>query len=194
MAVNVNQAGQWTLNDFAQYFSGDTRLLGGSDSYKKIGALAAELREIESQPISDSMVENRTEKIQELMEAAQSYVDTHMDPRTSSGKERRDIAAALKAFCENEKQYTDLAANVRYFRGKTLDEMKQGVNFREIGDLQREMDRLTKLPMTEERVSEYSIAMNRLLQGDVGSGKTVIAFLAMITAAGNGKQFFSKCR
>lgn len=164
MEMNMNQVEQWALNDFAQYFSGETRLLGGSDAYKKIGELAAELREIESQPISDRMVEDRTEKIQELMEAAQSYVDTHMDPRTSSGKERRDIAAALKAFCENEKKYTDLADNVSYFRGKTLDEMKQGVNFREIGDLQREMDRLTKLPMTEERVSEYSIAMNRLLQ------------------------------
>ena len=30
--------------------------------------------------------------------------------------------------------------------------------------------------------------MNRLLQGDVGSGKTIIAFLAMITAADNGCQ------
>ncbi len=33
-----------------------------------------------------------------------------------------------------------------------------------------------------------SHVMTRLVQGDVGSGKTVIAFLAMITAAGNGKQ------
>ncbi len=31
-------------------------------------------------------------------------------------------------------------------------------------------------------------AMNRLLQGDVGSGKTIIAFLAMVTAAENGYQ------
>lgn len=30
--------------------------------------------------------------------------------------------------------------------------------------------------------------MNRLLQGDVGSGKTIVAFLAMITAADNGYQ------
>ena len=30
--------------------------------------------------------------------------------------------------------------------------------------------------------------MNRLLQGDVGSGKTVLALLAMLTAAGNGYQ------
>ncbi|MEI3138196.1 MAG: DEAD/DEAH box helicase [Lachnospiraceae bacterium] len=31
-------------------------------------------------------------------------------------------------------------------------------------------------------------AMNRLIQGDVGSGKTIIAFLAMILAAGNHLQ------
>ena len=30
--------------------------------------------------------------------------------------------------------------------------------------------------------------MSRLIQGDVGSGKTVIAFLAMLTAATNGAQ------
>ncbi len=30
--------------------------------------------------------------------------------------------------------------------------------------------------------------MNRLIQGDVGSGKTIIAFLALLTAAGNGYQ------
>ena len=30
--------------------------------------------------------------------------------------------------------------------------------------------------------------MNRLLQGDVGSGKTVLAFLALILCAENGRQ------
>jgi len=30
--------------------------------------------------------------------------------------------------------------------------------------------------------------MNRLLQGDVGSGKTVVAMFAMFVAAKNGKQ------
>ncbi|MBP5780103.1 MAG: DNA helicase RecG, partial [Clostridia bacterium] len=30
--------------------------------------------------------------------------------------------------------------------------------------------------------------MNRLVMGDVGSGKTVLAMLAMLTAAGNGVQ------
>ena len=30
--------------------------------------------------------------------------------------------------------------------------------------------------------------MHRLLQGDVGSGKTAVAFLAMLTAAGSGCQ------
>lgn len=33
----------------------------------------------------------------------------------------------------------------------------------------------------------------RLLQGDVGSGKTVVAFLAMLAAAGNGYQVRECC-
>lgn len=35
---------------------------------------------------------------------------------------------------------------------------------------------------------EESYAMDRVVQGDVGSGKTVVAFLAMLKAAGSGRQ------
>ena len=40
--------------------------------------------------------------------------------------------------------------------------------------------------LREDMGSPY--AMNRLIQGDVGSGKTIVAFLAMIDAASNGYQ------
>ncbi|CAN0442111.1 unnamed protein product [Scytosiphon promiscuus] len=38
------------------------------------------------------------------------------------------------------------------------------------------------------RGSGATLRMFRLLQGDVGSGKTAVAFLAMLKAAGQGSQ------
>ncbi len=35
---------------------------------------------------------------------------------------------------------------------------------------------------------QKAVAMNRLIQGDVGSGKTILAFLALLMAAANGRQ------
>src|SRR5690606_22428615 len=52
-----------------------------------------------------------------------------------------------------------------------------------------------KLTGAQERVIERIFAdltsdapMNRLVQGDVGSGKTIVAFMAMFAAAENGYQ------
>ena len=64
-------------------------------------------------------------------------------------------------------------------------------------DLRRDIDRLLPFPLSEEQVAAFSEIVNdllsprtmqRLLQGEVGSGKTIVAFLALLLARANGHQ------
>jgi len=64
-------------------------------------------------------------------------------------------------------------------------------------DLRRSIDRRLPFPLSEEQVAAFSEIVNdlrspqtmqRLLQGEVGSGKTIVAFLALLLARENGHQ------
>ncbi len=65
-----------------------------------------------------------------------------------------------------------------------------------VADTKRFMEALPfKLTSAQEKVwfeieddLQKDVCMNRLVQGDVGSGKTIIAFLALLLCAANGKQ------
>ena len=80
---------------------------------------------------------------------------------------------------------------------KDREKENKGIAFHRIGERTRQF--VEKLPFTltqaQKRVlqelradMEAERPMNRLLQGDVGSGKTVVALLAMLTAVENGYQ------
>ena len=90
--------------------------------------------------------------------------------------------------------YLELLLAQRY-RGRR--ERKEGISFPEVGDLVPELIRRLPFPLTkaQRRVmreiwkdmkSPYQ--MNRLLQGDVGSGKTLVALMTMLIAVANGYQ------
>ncbi|MDD1748819.1 MAG: ATP-dependent DNA helicase RecG [Methanothrix sp.] len=75
--------------------------------------------------------------------------------------------------------------------------IEQGISFKKDGEMKKRF--YDSLPFTltgaQQRVVEEierdmasSRSMNRLLQGDVGSGKTVVSMVAMITACENGYQ------
>ncbi|NLM44017.1 MAG: ATP-dependent DNA helicase RecG [Clostridiales bacterium] len=80
-------------------------------------------------------------------------------------------------------------------RGNSVDEEK-GIEFNASKEVTGLVKKLPyKLTGAQERVLEEvlfdmtrPIAMNRLIQGDVGSGKTVIAFLALINCVKSGYQ------
>lgn len=75
--------------------------------------------------------------------------------------------------------------------------LEKGISFKTGGDLQKRFRRILRFRLTnaQDRVIEEIAAdmagrfpMNRLLQGDVGCGKTVVSMSAMITACENGYQ------
>ena len=75
--------------------------------------------------------------------------------------------------------------------------LEKGISFKTDGDLQKRFRRILQFRLTnaQDRVIEEIEAdmagkfpMNRLLQGDVGCGKTVVSVAAMITACENGYQ------
>lgn len=85
---------------------------------------------------------------------------------------------------------------LQYKRGKRIKEPK-GTKISVNSKLQNRIESILpfKLTSAQERVLETIFSdlqsdspMNRLIQGDVGSGKTIVAFLAMAAAIENGYQ------
>ncbi len=73
---------------------------------------------------------------------------------------------------------------------------KSGIQFKKIDDIKKFINQLPyKLTSAQNRVCneiindmESSSPMNRLIQGDVGSGKTIVAIIAMLKSAKSGYQ------
>ena len=74
---------------------------------------------------------------------------------------------------------------------------KKGISFKKVGELTRQFIQTLPFELTEaqkrvmheiRRDMGSAHPMNRLLQGDVGSGKTVVAAIAMLIAVENGYQ------
>lgn len=83
------------------------------------------------------------------------------------------------------------------YRKRELKGELQGIAFRPDLGLEAELKRHLPFELTnaQRRViqeihkdMQQPVPMNRLLQGDVGSGKTIVALFAMLTAIGNGYQ------
>ncbi|WP_026651228.1 ATP-dependent DNA helicase RecG [Butyrivibrio proteoclasticus] len=79
---------------------------------------------------------------------------------------------------------------------KNQEEFENSYRMIEVSETKRLLEQLPyKLTNAQQKAYEDiqndlsgDTVMNRLIQGDVGSGKTILAFLALLTAAGNGYQ------
>jgi len=94
----------------------------------------------------------------------------------------------------NEFFFLELMLALRKYHVKVIE---KGISFHKSGDLRQQL--LDSLPFSftadQEQVTDEILKdmrspqpMNRLLEGDVGSGKTLVAVLAMLLAVENGYQ------
>ena len=107
--------------------------------------------------------------------------------------DEKELAAARRRLCFNEflAFFLGLSRLKRENRAREVQQVLERVP-----DTDRLLERLPyRLTGAQLRVWEQieedmsaETAMNRLVQGDVGSGKTILAFLALLMCAANGRQ------
>jgi ATP-dependent DNA helicase RecG len=152
------------------------------------------LRNLDKSTIKETLPEDLCER-QKLISRAKAVEEIHFPPEDSliSEYEMSRSQAHLRLIFE-EFFWVSFALQLK--RGDRKKEPKGTII--EISDRTRERIQ-TLLPFTltgaQERVVkrifddlQSDAPMNRLVQGDVGSGKTIVAFLAMFAAMENGYQ------
>ncbi len=149
--------------------------------------------------------------VQSAIRQALTYVEKDRDPLPATYRQNyMDYFTALRAihfpvsFEETEKARARLVFDELFVQQLALQKMRRSVKEEQKGCRiaprpEMEAGLLRQLPYqltgAQQRVwaeiqqdLASDRAMNRLVQGDVGCGKTLIAFLAMVIAAGNGYQ------
>ncbi len=105
-----------------------------------------------------------------------------------------DLSVALKRLKFEELFFLQLLLARKHFE---LKHFEKGISFTKIGELVHSFSKILPFKLTEaqRRVireiwndMKSDKPMNRLLQGDVGSGKTIVALIAMLIAVDNGYQ------
>lgn len=152
------------------------------------------LQKLDRGSVPDSLPADLLER-QKLISRAQALAEIHFPPDTSkiSDYEMFRSAAHQRLIFD---EFFWLSFSMQLLRGERLKEPKGTVI--EISEITRE--RLKKiLPFTLTDAQKRVVAeifgdlrsdapMNRLIQGDVGSGKTIVAFLTLFAAMENGYQ------
>ncbi len=105
-----------------------------------------------------------------------------------------DLSFALKRLKFEELFFLQLLLARKHFE---LKHFEKGISFSRIGELVNSFSKTLPFKLTEAqrrvireiwRDMKSDKPMNRLLQGDVGSGKTIVALIAMLIAVDNGYQ------
>jgi ATP-dependent DNA helicase RecG len=129
-----------------------------------------------------------------MTDAADAIKNLHLPERTEDVNLLNSFKSKYhKRIVFSEFFYFELALALRK-KGRVL---KKGIEFSSVSDRITELKRVIpfKLTCAQEKVVKEILRdmqsqkpMNRLLQGDVGSGKTIVALFALYIAAKNGYQ------
>ena len=152
------------------------------------------LQKLDKSSVRETLPEDLCQR-QKLISRADAIEQIHFPPETSSISEYETARSAAHRRLIFE-EFFWVSFSLQLKRGERKKEPKGAVI--EISDTTRERIR-SLLPFTltgaQERVikrifddMQSDAPMNRLVQGDVGSGKTIVAFLAMFAAMENGYQ------
>jgi ATP-dependent DNA helicase RecG len=170
------------------------RKLGPFQTKRLREIIHSTLEKLDRETVSDPLPAELRDR-HKLISRAEALAEIHFPPESSTIAEYGMFrSAAHRRLIFDE--FFWLSFSMQLLRGKRRREPKGPVI--EISDATRE--RLKKLPPftltgAQKRVIgeiftdlKSDVPMNRLIQGDVGSGKTIIAFLAIFAVMENGYQ------
>lgn len=149
--------------------------------------------------IMQTVIENYGQYVEDVF--PDDFLDTHQLwpiraalPQIHSPRDQDSLEQARRRFIYQELFVLQLALAIRKWR---LTHHRRAPAFPASARIDARITRLFPFELTtEQRIAIDQIAtdmgrevpMNRLLQGDVGSGKTVVAMYAMLLAVAHGKQ------
>src|SRR5512143_53671 len=142
------------------------------------------------EPLPDHLIKKYS-----LMPAAEALLEIHFPTNEKDiAVLNRGMSAAHRRLSFEELFSLELGLALRK-RGVTVE--KKGISFQPIGRLEAELRKNLSFKLTnaQERViaeikkdMTAGHPMNRLIQGDVGCGKTIVAMIASLVAVENGYQ------
>ena len=155
---------QWNLSDFLDYFSNSSRLSGVAESFHAINEKMQLKQSMEQETISHDHIYAWKENIEEIKSAAETYLSSHKNPLTSDGKKRVEVMNALVGYCNREKELASIDSNVRYFNGKSFDQLRDGVNIKEVQSGLDALNRIESEELTVDNAIKFVNSATKLVQ------------------------------
>jgi ATP-dependent DNA helicase RecG len=170
------------------------RKLGPFQTKRLREIIHSALQNLDRKSVADALPAELLER-QHLITRAQALAEIHFPPEDSSLSEyERFRSPAHKRLIFDE--FFWLAFSMQLLRGERKKEPKGAVI--EVSDATKQrLKQVLPFSLTgaqKKVIGEIfddlksDVPMNRLIQGDVGSGKTIVAFLAMLAVVENGYQ------
>lgn len=161
---------------------------------KSLGLNTFKLRELINFVI-DNYIDHVEETLPEKILSKYGFVPLKFAIKSIHFPETYDeLNLALKRLKFEELFFLQLLLARKHYE---LKHFEKGISFKKIGELVHGFSKILPFKLTEAQrrvVREIwndmksDKPMNRLLQGDVGSGKTIVALIAMLIAVDNGYQ------